>query len=262
MGFSQRNDAHKGKRVIATPAPISLTLPTEAHPIQMQSEENAPPQVQNSTPPSLSVDVESHQAFLVGSNTRSLTATDAPTRTHLITPMLNLATPTPTVSSNTPSVDPRTQVLVSLSSPNIPHPANYQPNRNFSSGSTTVFAASATHNRPAVPPSSQKPKPPPTCAFTSPHNGESPSLPIPSSETFTGLFSAPSMNASHLRVAQSGTGIATSGEIYPLAGPNWDRNAAARPEIRQFSGSKADCPLLPKKDEITVTIISSFFNKY
>ena len=266
-GSAQRNDAHKAKRVTATPAPIALTLPTEEHRFQMQSDKviRIAPQVQNS-------DAERHQDPLVGSSTRPSTTTDASNRIRVssFTPMSNLGNSVlaTAVSSNTPSVDTRTQALASLSPPDIHH----QPTRNVTGSSTIDFATSAIQNPspqirpsssygncPAVPtaPSSQNPKPPPNGAFASPRNRESASLPV-SSETFTGLFSAASVNASpHVRIPQSGAGTTPIAVGAPsLAGLpmlNWDRNVAARPEIQQFAGSK---------DESLVSLIPHSLTKY
>lgn len=281
--FMRQMDAHKGKKTTAdaaTPSLINLRLPTDAHPTPMQLEEKVPrtalPQVQN-TPPSVSMDVERHQDPLVG-NTRPLTTTDVAKRTWIssVTPIPNLAIsvlPTSnsaTVSSTTPSVDPRTQALASMPPPGAQvHPMNFQL-RDSTNNSTTVFMTPATQtpasqvrppssygNCPTVStdPSSQKPNPfrPPTNAFLSPHNRESASL--PPSETFTGPFSAPSVNASpHIRVPQSSASAQMTLLAVPPT-PNRDRSVATR-------GSKADSPLLPKKDESVVIIFPCHSTKH
>jgi hypothetical protein len=283
-------DAHRGKRSTAdaaTPALINFRLPTEEHPTpEGKVPRTALPQVQN-TPPSVPMNIERHQDPLVG-NTRPLTTTDIPKRSWVssVTPMPNLAisvlppSNSATVLSTTPSVDPRTQVLASLSPPVTQvHPVNFQPTRDITNDSTTDFVTTATQthapvrppssygNLPMVPtaPSSEKPKlfrPPPTSAFPSPHYRESASLPVPSSETFTGPFSAPSVNASpHIRVPQSSASTLVSTQMSSLAvppTPNWDRSVATRQEIRGF---KADSPLLHKRDESLVALIPLLFNK-
>jgi len=267
-------EAYKGKRTTAdaaTTALINLRLPTEAHPTPMQPEEKVHRtslfQVQN-TLPSVSIDVEGYQDPLVG-NTRPLTTTDVPKTTWAssVTPVPNLAisalpTNSATVSSTTRSVDPRAQVLASLSPPGTQdHPVNFQLTRDYISNSTTtqtpppqVRPPSSYGNRPTVPtaPSSEKPNIfRPTSAIPSPHHRESASLPAPS-ETFNGPFSPPSVNAPpHIRVPQSNASIPMSSLAVPPT-PNWDRSLAARQEIR---GSKADSPLLTKRDESVVPLI-------
>lgn len=284
VGSAQlRHDSLKGRRATldgVTPLPISLPPQQEAYHSLTESKER-PPQIQNGNNPSIMVDFETHDS-LGGSNTRPSAIIDAPIRTRVSstipTPILVTSAPSiPTPAASTiPSVDPRSQVLLSLSPQDTPHPVNSQPLGNFATNSTSTSAPNpiprlspSTGNNHAPSntlSSSQKANfvQPPSLTSAFPYFLPHP----PIKESDTRPVPSPALNVPpHVHTHQSSANMTPSAQTSSLpilSLPTSDRTVVLQ-ELHQsvVTGSKADPPPLPNsnKEESMVILTFSIFSK-